>query len=621
MSLLNSPGSSGTVESISLSAENLSLDVSNIIADINTADLAGLFLSVDPDDALAVDISDGLANDGTDSIRVDGSSVADGVLAEGTSPHQLQLDFTNGLENNNDSLRISPDDIAGNALVEETATQLGVDSNSITSSEIDEGSSLTWTVSQTFNAGAVLGGSIDMQSNTITNLPAPGADSEVARKAYVDGVAAGLNLKDSCIAATDGTNIDLTSATDPNPIDGVTLQDGERVLLKDQTDGAENGIYVASTATDPTTWTRATDFDEDAEVTSGTFTFITEGTVNQGAGFVVITADPITVGTTAIQFAQFSSASDILAGDGILKSGSEISVSVADFAGLFISDDGSNNVQVDIGTGLENDGTDNIRPDGATIADGVLQQGSNPYQLNVNFGNGLENNTGVLRFNPVDVAGDGLEEASATTLAVTVPDFAGTFLSDDGSNNLTVDLGNGVSGDGGGNIRTNGSAIADGVLQAGANPHQLNVNIGNALENNSGKLRIDTSVLAGNGLNGTSGTEITVNIADFIGTFLQNDGSGNITLKLANSLENDGSGNIRVNEDFAFTFTSQIDFNSGLTLNTSKVFYSTSTSVRYDSGDDDIRWRDETNNAERMGLDRTTGDLDISGSFTEGAAL
>jgi len=87
----------------------------------------------------------------------------------------------------------------------------------------------------------------------VTNADKPTNDSDLATKSYVDSIEQGLDVKDSVRAATDGTNIDLTSSTDPNPIDGVTLNDGDRVLLKDQTDATENGIYNAATATDPTT--------------------------------------------------------------------------------------------------------------------------------------------------------------------------------------------------------------------------------------------------------------------------------------------------------------------------------------------------------------------------------
>ncbi len=165
-------------------------------------------------------------------------------------------------------------------------------------------------------------GNIDLgNTHQIINLPDPTSPQDAATKSYVDAIEQGLDIKDSVVAATDGTNIDLSSSTDPNPIDGVTLSDSDRVLLKDQTTDSENGIWTAVTATDPSSWIRSNDADEDNEVTAGLFVFVEEGTINQNRGFVVTTNDPITVGTTDITFTQFSGAGQITAGNGLNKSG------------------------------------------------------------------------------------------------------------------------------------------------------------------------------------------------------------------------------------------------------------------------------------------------------------
>jgi len=104
------------------------------------------------------------------------------------------------------------------------------------------------------------------------------------------------------------------------------LNDGDRILLKHQTDLTENGIYDAVTATDPTTWVRSADFDEDAEVVQGTFTFVRGGT-HANESHVVITEDPITVGTDDIEFAQFSAAGQLSGGENVTVSGDVIDVS------------------------------------------------------------------------------------------------------------------------------------------------------------------------------------------------------------------------------------------------------------------------------------------------------
>ena len=104
-------------------------------------------------------------------------------------------------------------------------------------------------------------------------------------------------------------------------IDGVTLADGDRVLVKDQSTGSQNGIYTAGASP-----ARATDADADAEVTAGLFVFVEEGTANSDNGYVLSTDGTITVGSTALTFTQFSGAGQIVAGDALSKSGNTLNV-------------------------------------------------------------------------------------------------------------------------------------------------------------------------------------------------------------------------------------------------------------------------------------------------------
>ena len=160
-----------------------------------------------------------------------------------------------------------------------------------------------------------------------------GATSLVSKE-YVDAVKVGLDFKDSVRVATTGSNISLSSA--PAAIDGVTLSSDDRVLVKDQTSGAENGIYVFNGS--GSAMTRATDADANSEVTSGLFTFVTEGTVNADSGFVLTTDGSITVGTTSLAFAQFSGAGQITAGTALTKTGNTLNVAV-DGQSLEVSSD------------------------------------------------------------------------------------------------------------------------------------------------------------------------------------------------------------------------------------------------------------------------------------------
>ena len=140
-----------------------------------------------------------------------------------------------------------------------------------------------------------------------------GATSLVSKE-YVDAVKVGLDFKDSVRVATTA-NISLSTA--PAAIDGVTLSSDDRVLVKDQSTGSQNGLYVFNGS--GSAMTRATDADANAEVTSGMFTFVTEGSTNADSGFVLTTDGSITVGSTALAFAQFSGAGQITAGAAMTK--------------------------------------------------------------------------------------------------------------------------------------------------------------------------------------------------------------------------------------------------------------------------------------------------------------
>ena len=104
---------------------------------------------------------------------------------------------------------------------------------------------------------------------------------------------------------------------------------GARILLKDQTSQDENGIWTVTVSGTSLTLDRATDFDQDAEVTAGSFTFVNDGVNNANSGWVVTSVDPITVGGVSgdpIVWSQFSEAGEIIAGDGLTRSGNILDV-------------------------------------------------------------------------------------------------------------------------------------------------------------------------------------------------------------------------------------------------------------------------------------------------------
>lgn len=161
-------------------------------------------------------------------------------------------------------------------------------------------------------------GNMDLGSNRIVSLADPSGAQDAATKAYVDAVASGLDLKASVRAATTA-NITLSGA---QTIDGVSVVATNRVLVKDQTDPTENGIYTAAAGA----WSRSTDADSNLEVTPGMYTFVEEGTVNADSGWVLTTDGAITLGSTSLAFTQFSGAGAIVAGAGLTKTGNTLDV-------------------------------------------------------------------------------------------------------------------------------------------------------------------------------------------------------------------------------------------------------------------------------------------------------
>lgn len=156
---------------------------------------------------------------------------------------------------------------------------------------------------------------LDLANQRILNLGTPSSDADAANKSYVDAVARGLDWKASVRAASTGN---ITLSGPGTTIDGVTMAVNDRFLAKDQTAGADNGIYVWGGGA--VAATRAVDADSDAEVTSGLATTVTEGTVNDNRVFILTTNDPITLGTTALVFSQLGGGgAAYVAGNGLTE--------------------------------------------------------------------------------------------------------------------------------------------------------------------------------------------------------------------------------------------------------------------------------------------------------------
>jgi hypothetical protein len=164
---------------------------------------------------------------------------------------------------------------------------------------------------------------ISLASYKITNLGTPTSSTDAATKAYVDGVSQGLHIHASVKAATT-TNVDIATELEPGDIiDGVTLAENDRVLVKSQTNSAQNGIYVVQASGAAL---RASDFNEPIEVDGGDFVFVTQGTLYNDTGWVQVTDNVVTIGTDPIVFTQFSGAGTYLAGTGLTLTGNTFSI-------------------------------------------------------------------------------------------------------------------------------------------------------------------------------------------------------------------------------------------------------------------------------------------------------
>lgn len=157
----------------------------------------------------------------------------------------------------------------------------------------------------------------------------PVDDNHVVNKAYVDQLIEGIDAKGSVVRATttgDG-NLDLTGQ---ESIDGTLTSTGERILVKNQTAPAENGIYIANNSG---AWTRAEDMDAWTEVPA-TFVWVEQGATQADTGWLCTSDAGGTLGTTAITWVQFSGAGQITAGLGLTKTGNTIDLDVDDLTDL-----------------------------------------------------------------------------------------------------------------------------------------------------------------------------------------------------------------------------------------------------------------------------------------------
>jgi phage-related tail fiber protein len=143
--------------------------------------------------------------------------------------------------------------------------------------------------------------SVNFNSQKITSLADGTASTDAATVGQLTAIKSGMDWKDSVRVATTANGTLATAFANGQTVDGVTLVTGDRILLKNQSTGADNGIYTVAASGAPT---RATDADISAEVTAGMTIPVEEGTSNADTIWILTTNNAITLGTTALTFSK-----------------------------------------------------------------------------------------------------------------------------------------------------------------------------------------------------------------------------------------------------------------------------------------------------------------------------
>jgi len=456
--MLSSTGVTGGNYGSSTSIPILSIDEKGRITSASTSNIS-TFLNISSDsgtDTISL---------GSDTLQFTGGTGINTSIASDTVTYSIDdtvttLIGTQTLTNktiNNSNIVLSSEDTIDVQNSTLTLAEGQISGSKITTDTLPLGkitniSSMKVLGNTTENSSSV--SEITLSNNNSLNDSGTVISTQSAIKYYIDSVASGLDVKGSCVVATT-ENISLNNTT--TTIDGITLSNGNRILVKDQISPSENGIYIYS---DSGTWSRSTDFNNNTTVTSGSFSFVEKGNINVDSGFVV-TTDTIDIENSPLEFSQFSGSGQIIPGNGISKSGNTLTIdnSVTTLVG---SQTLTNKT---LTTPEINGGTIN----GATIATSNITVGS---------GKTLNVSAGTLTLADDQISGDKVE--GGTISATTITTLTSTTGDITNVNATTIDTAN---------IELSNIKARDGTSAA-------------TIEDSSGKITIGDSVLTTTEING-----------------------------------------------------------------------------------------------------------------------
>jgi hypothetical protein len=270
-------------------------------------------------------------------------------------------------------------------------------------------------------------GAVSFNSQRITSVATPTSGNDAATKTYVDSLLEGRDWKNSVRLATAASlpantrtsNVITASANGGLTVDGSAVAVGNRILVKDEATGANNGVYDVTAigdASNPFVLTRSSDADASSDVTGGFAIWVNEGTANADTGWVLTTNDAITLNTTALVFTQNSGLGQVIAGAGLTKSGNTLDIGTASSSRIVVNSD-----NIDLATV----GTAGTYTSVTTDAYGRVTAGAD-----IITSNGLVTRTGSGAFTNRSIAG--------TSGRITVSNGSGA------AGNPTVDLESGV---------------------------------------------------------------------------------------------------------------------------------------------------------------------------------